>query len=92
MGSSRVAQSAYEAPSLLKALDAAGRGNFKVRIAANNGAVPREVAEPLNEVFAATPAPQDSDSVGAQGHGGSSSRASFAWSGWIHAPLRLRLT
>src|SRR5690242_21705027 len=48
-----VAQIAYDSPDLLKALNAARKGNFKVRIPGKNGSIPREVAAGLNEVFAA---------------------------------------
>jgi len=53
MGGNGVAQFAYESPDLLKVLNAARKGNFKVRIPAKNAAIPREVAAGLNEVFAA---------------------------------------
>ena len=53
MGGNGVAQFAYESPDLVKVLNAARKGNFKVRIPAKNGAIPAEVAAGLNQVFAA---------------------------------------
>src|SRR5437588_418023 len=52
MGGNGTAQFAYQSPDLVKVLNAARKGNFKVRIPAKNGAVPPEVAAGLNQVFA----------------------------------------
>src|SRR5947208_15317570 len=51
MGGNGTAQFAYQSPDLVKVLNAARRGNFKVRIPAKNGAVPPEVAAGLNQGF-----------------------------------------
>ena len=53
MGSNGVAEFVHDSPDLLKALNAARKGNFKVRVPAKNGTIPPEVAAGLNEVFAA---------------------------------------
>ena len=53
MGGNGVTEFAHDSTDLLKALNAARKGNFKVRIHAKNGAIPPEVAAGLNEVFAA---------------------------------------
>src|SRR5207253_1170918 len=52
IGGNGTAQFAYQSPDLVKVLNAARKGNFKVRIPAKNGAVPPEVAAGLNQVFA----------------------------------------
>src|SRR5437016_3756415 len=54
MGGNGTAQFAYQSPDLVKVLNAARKGNFKVRIPAKNGAVPPEVAAGLSQVFAAS--------------------------------------
>ena len=53
MGGNGVAELVHDSADLLKALNAARKGNFKVRVPAKNGAIPPEVAAGLNEVFAA---------------------------------------
>ena len=53
MGGTGVVEFVHDSSGLLRALNAARKGNFKVRIPAKNGALPPEVAVGLNELFAA---------------------------------------
>ena len=53
MGGTGVVEFVHDSSDLLRALNAARKGNFKVRIPAKNGALPQEVAVGLNELFAA---------------------------------------
>ena len=53
MGGTGVVEFVHDSTDLLRALNAARKGHFKVRIPAKNGALPPEVAVGLNELFAA---------------------------------------
>ena len=53
MGGTGVVQFVHDSADLLRALNAARKGNFRVRVPAKNGALPPEVAAGLNELFAA---------------------------------------
>jgi HAMP domain-containing protein/CheY-like chemotaxis protein len=53
MGGTGVVEFVHDSTGLLRALNAARKGNFKVRVPAKNGALPPEVAAGLNELFAA---------------------------------------
>src|SRR2546426_8964148 len=52
MGRDGVSQVAFEAADLVKALKAARKGNFKVRIPATHPVVPRRLAEGVNGILA----------------------------------------
>ena len=53
MGGNGVTEFVHDSTDLLKALNAARKGNFKARVPAKNGSISPEVAAGLNEVFAA---------------------------------------
>src|SRR5690349_926139 len=53
MATNGTTQATLVAPDLVKALNAARKGNFKVRVPTAHSVIPREVAVGLNDVFAA---------------------------------------
>ena len=53
MGGTGIVGFVHDSTDLLRALNAARKGNFKVRVPAKNGAFPPKVAAGLNELFAA---------------------------------------
>src|SRR5882762_8860690 len=52
MGTNSVSQVAVQAADVLSVLKAAGSGNFKARIPGGDSAVPRKVADSLNQILA----------------------------------------